>query len=300
MLDGAGFGRTASAASLKRVLRLYPGSTKATVAAATLVLVVLVALLGPSLVPQDPFDLAAISVRDAALRPGSLGSTGFVFWLGSDAQGRDVLSAIVYGLRTSLSVGVVAGVVALVFGTTVGLLAGYLGGWVEAVVMRIVDLMLGLPAIFVALTLLGVFGRGTGLVVLALVAVQWAYFARVARGAAMAERGRDYVTAAIALGLTPRQVLVAHVLPNALPPLIVLATLQVATAISAEATLSFLGIGLPITEPSLGLLIANGYQTLLTGEYWISVFPGLALVTLVFSVNLVGDRMRDLLDPRRA
>ena len=188
--------------------------------------------------------------------------------------------------------------VALVVGTALGLVAAYVGGRVDALVMRLVDLMLGLPAILVALMLLALLGQGVWKVILALVLVQWAQFARAVRAAALVERNKEYVEAAVSLGLSRPRILFGHMLPNCLPPIIVVGTLQVASAISAEATLSFLGIGLPITEPSLGLLIANGYKVLLSGQYWISVYPGLLLLVLVFSINVVGDRLREVFNPR--
>jgi peptide/nickel transport system permease protein len=224
--------------------------------------------------------------------------SGGIYWLGTDGQGRDMLSAMIYGLRTSLAVGVVSGVVALGVGTTLGLIAAYFGGRVDALIMRLVDLMLGFPTILVALMLLATIGQGVGKVMFALVLVQWALFARAVRSAALVEKGKEYVEAAACLDLSKARILFGHLLPNCLPPLIVIGTLQVANAISAEATLSFLGIGLPITEPSLGLLIANGYEVLMSGQYWISVYPGLLLVLLVFSINIVGDRLREVLNPR--
>jgi peptide/nickel transport system permease protein len=224
--------------------------------------------------------------------------SGGIYWLGTDGQGRDMLSAMIYGLRTSLAVGVVSGVVALGVGTALGLVAAYFGGRVDALIMRLVDLMLGFPTILVALMLLATIGQGVGKVMFALVLVQWALFARAVRSAALVEKGKEYVEAAACLDLSKIRILFGHLLPNCLPPLIVIGTLQVANAISAEATLSFLGIGLPITEPSLGLLIANGYEVLMSGQYWISVYPGLLLVLLVFSINIVGDRLREVLNPR--
>ncbi len=237
---------------------------------------------------------------DGKLPPMSRGIRGMLYLLGTDTQGRDMLSAMLYGLRTSLSVGVTAGVLALAVGTTLGLVAAYFGGRLDSLIMRVVDLMLGFPTILVALMILVVLGQGTWKVILALVFVQWAYFARAVRAAALVERGKDYVEAARCLGLSSPRILFRHILPNCLPPLIVIGTIQVAHAIAAEATLSFLGIGLPITQPSLGLLIANGYQVLLAGIYWMSVYPGLLLMVLVFSINIVGDRLREVLNPRLA
>jgi peptide/nickel transport system permease protein len=275
-------------------------SPKALVAGIVCILLLFIAVFGPWLAPQNPYDLAAIDFFDARLPPMSESMSGSVYVLGTDGQGRDMLSAMIYGLRTSLGVGLFAGFVALLVGTALGLTAAYFGGRADTLVMRVVDLMLGLPTILVALMLLALLGQGVWKVILALVLVQWALFARAVRAAALVERGKEYVEAAISLGLSKPRVLFGHMLPNCMPPIIVVGTLQVASAISAEATLSFLGIGLPITEPSLGLLIANGYQTLLSGQYWISVYPGLLLLLLVFSINIVGDRLREVLNPRFA
>jgi peptide/nickel transport system permease protein len=281
-----------------RLLRGILRSPKAFAATLVCLLLLATALFGPWLTPQNPYDLAVLDILDAKLPPGSESIDGMTYWLGTDGQGRDMLSAMVYGLRTSIGVGVFSGIVALVIGTMLGLTAAYYGGRIDALIMRIVDLMLGLPTILVALMLLALFGQGLWKVILALVLVQWATFARSARSAALVEKNKDYVEAAVTLGIGTPRILFGHLLPNCLPPLIVIAMLQVANAISAEATLSFLGIGLPITEPSLGLLIANGYQVLMSGEYWISVYPGLLLVLLVFSINITGDRCREILNPR--
>jgi peptide/nickel transport system permease protein len=185
-----------------------------------------------------------------------------------------------------------------VIGTTMGLLAAYVGGRIESLIMRIVDIQLSFPAILVALILLAVLGQGMAKIIIALVTVQWAYYARTVRGTALVERRKDYVVAARGLGLSHARVMFHHLLPNCLPPLIVVATVQVAHAIALEATLSFLGIGLPITEPSLGLLIARGYEFMLSGKYWISFFPGVALLVTIVSINLIGDQLRDVLNPR--
>lgn len=273
-------------------------SPKATVAGIACILLLLIAGIGPWFAPQDPYDLTQLSIMDAKLPPGSESMSGGIYWLGTDGQGRDMLSAMIYGLRTSLAVGLVSGVIALGIGTSLGLVAAYFGGRIDTLIMRLVDLMLGFPTILVALMLLALIGQGLGKVMIALVLVQWALFARAVRSAALVEKGKEYVEAAACLDLSKARILFGHLLPNCLPPLIVIATLQVANAISAEATLSFLGIGLPITEPSLGLLISNGYEVLMSGQYWISVYPGLLLVALVFSINIVGDRLREVLNPR--
>ena len=246
-----------------------------------LMLLVVVAIFAPLISPQNPYDLAQIDVLDSKLPPGSKSGTGGTFWLGTDDQGRDMLSAIFYGLRISLTVGAASTILALVIGLAAGLTAAYVGGRTEAIIMRIVDIQLSVPAILIALILIAVLGTGTGKVITALV-----------------EKRKEYIEAARCLALPPSHIVFRHLLPNCLPPMIVIATVQVAAAIALEATLSFLGLGLPITEPSLGLLIANGYQYLLSGKYWISFFPGIALVLTIVSINLVADQLRDVLNPR--
>jgi peptide/nickel transport system permease protein len=265
---------------------------------ALLTILMLAAIFAPLISPQNPYDLAQLDVMDSRLPPGSPSPTGGTFWLGTDDQGRDMLSAIFYGLRISLSVGVIATVIALAIGLAMGLIAAYFGGWIETVIMRIADIQLSFPAILIALILLAVLGQGMFKIIAALVTVQWAYYARTVRSTALVEKRKEYIEAARCLALTPLRIVFRHLLPNCLPPLIVVATVQVAAAIALEATLSFLGLGLPITEPSLGLLIANGYQYLLSGKYWISFFPGVALLLTIVSINLVADQLRDVLNPR--
>lgn len=261
-------------------------------------IIIFIALLAPLLAPQNPYDLAKLVLMDARRPPGFVGSGGFVHWLGTDAQGRDVFSAILYGLRISLKVGLMAGAIAFALGASLGALAGFVGGWVEMFIMRIIDLQLSFPAILLALVLAALLGQGEGQLIIALVSAQYAYFARTAYGAATSERSKDYVEAALSTPLSTFRVVFRHVLPNCLPPLIVVASVQVANAIALEATLSFLGLGLPVTEPSLGMLIANGFQYMLSGRYWISIYPGLALIVLIVSLNLVGDQIRDQMNPR--
>ncbi len=286
---------------LRRFCAQFAESRLALVGLAMLVAVVLVALLAPVISPQNPYDLGKLDLMDARLPPGEpAAGGGMTYLLGTDGQGRDMLSAIFYGLRVSLYVGVASGVIALTLGAVLGVLAAYVGGRFEAVLMRIVDIQLGFPAILVALILLAVLGKGVDKIIIALVAVQWAYYARTARSAALVERNKEYIEAARGLKLSPLRIVLRHLLPNALPPLIVVGTVQVAHAIALEATLSFLGLGLPTTEPSLGLLIANGYEYLLSGKYWISVYPGVALLLTILSINLVGDQLRDVLNPRLA
>ena len=264
-------------------------------------LLLLCALFAPWIAPQNPYDLTQLDVLDARLEPGANSSDGHLhYWLGTDAQGRDMWSAILYGLRTSVLVGVIATLGALTLGLLVGIVAAYFGGKTDAALMRTVDIQLSFPSILIALVLLAVLGQGVDKIVYALIAAQWAYYARTVRSIALSERRKEYIDAAVCQGVTTLRILWRHLLPNCLPPLLVVAMVQIAAAITLEATLSFLGLGLPITEPSLGLLIANGYNYLLSGKYWISVFPGLTLLLLILSINLVGDRLRDMLDPRFA
>jgi len=263
-----------------------------------LVAIVLAAIAAPIISPQNPYDLAQLDVLDSKLAPGEPSMSGKTYWLGTDDQGRDMLSAIFYGLRISLAVGLTSTVIALAIGLALGLAAAYFGGWVDALIMRIADIQLSFPAILIALVLLAVLGQGVDKIIIALVTVQWAYYARTVRSSALVERQKEYIEAARVLALSRPRIVFRHLLPNCLPPLIVVATVQVAHAILLESTLSFLGLGLPITKPSLGLLISNGFQYLLSGTYWISFYPGLALVLSILAINLVADQLRDILNPR--
>lgn len=260
--------------------------------------IVLLAVFAPLFAPQNPYDLGSLVMRDGRRPPGYVGAGGYVHLLGTDSQGRDLLSAILYGLRISLQMGLMAGAIALTIGAIVGCTAAYIGGRLESVIMRLVDLQLSFPAILLAFVIAALLGQGKTQLILALVFAQYAYFVRTAHGAASAERRKDYVEAALSIPMSGWHVVTRHILPNSMPPLIVVATVQVASAISLEATLSFLGVGLPPTEPSLGMLIANGFQYLLSGRYWISIYPGFALILLIISINLVGDQVRDQLNPR--
>ena len=287
-----------SESPVRRVAADFAESRLALVGLATLIVILIVAIGAPLVSPQNPYNLATLDIMDSKLPPGSKSLDGMTFWLGSDDQGRDMLSAIFYGLRISLGVGTLATVCALAIGLAVGLVAAWFGGWVEAVIMRLVDLQLSFPSILIALVLLAVLGQGVDKIVIALITVQWAYYARTVRGAALVERNKEYIEAATCLALSMPRILFRHLLPNVLPPLIVIATVQVAHAIALEATLSFLGLGMPITSPSLGLLIANGFTHLMSGKYWISLYPGIALLITIVSINLVGDQLRDVLNPR--
>jgi peptide/nickel transport system permease protein len=264
----------------------------------TLGAIILASILAPWITPQNPYDLAQVDILDGRLPPGSEAFSDYTMWLGSDGAGRDLYSAILFGLRISLVVGVSSALIAIAVGMSVGLLAAYVGGRVESIAMRIVDLQLSFPAALVALMLVALLGKGIDKIILALVVAQWAYYARTVRGSALVERSKEYVEAASSLGLSHARIMFRHILPNCLAPLIVVGTIQTAHAIALEATLSFLGVGLPQTEPSLGVLIANGFEYMLSGKYWISIFPGIALLITIVSINLVGDQLRDVLNPR--
>jgi peptide/nickel transport system permease protein len=261
-------------------------------------MLVVLALVAPLIAPQNPYDLSQLSIMDNKLPPWTRGFGGELYVLGTDDQGRDMLSAIIFGLRLSLFVAIVATATALLIGSSVGLIAAYAGGRLDAILMRLVDIQLSFPAILIALILAAILGKGVDKVVIALISVQWAYYARTIRGSAMIERGREYIEAARGLALPHSRIIFRHLLPNAFPPVIVVATVQVAHAIALEATLSFLGVGVPITEPSLGLLIANGYAYMLSGSYWIAFYPGIALLLVIAAINLVGDRLTEVLNPR--
>lgn len=289
-----GFGGLDSA---RRFAGEFAESRMAVAAFIVFVAILLAALLSPWIAPIDPYDISKIDILDNRLPPGSESLSGMTYWLGTDGQGRDLLSAILYGLNTSLLVAVAAGGIALIVGISAGLTAAHFGGRVDALIMRLVDLQLSFPTILVAFILLAVLGRGVDKVILALAIVQWAYYCRTVRASALVEVNKEYMEAARGLGLSTARILFRHLLPNCLPPLLVIASVQVAHSIALEATLSFLGLGVPPTEPSLGLLIANGFQYLVSGRYWITFFPGMALLLMVVSINLIGDRMRDVLNP---
>jgi peptide/nickel transport system permease protein len=283
----------------KRLWRTFSADWIALVGLAVLCSLILLAIFAPLLVPQNPYDLAQLNILDGRLPPGSRSFDEKMFYfLGTDDQGRDIYSAIIYGMRISLGVGILSTLGALIAGTTLGLSAAYMGKKIDSLIMRIVDIQLSFPAILIALILLAVFGQGMGKIIIALITVQWAYYARTVRSAALVEMGKEYIEAARSLGLGHGRIIFNHLLPNCIAPLIVVAAVQIAAAIALEATLSFLGLGLPITEPSLGLLISNGYAYLMSGKYWISFYPGLALLVMIVSINLVADRLTDTLNPR--
>ena len=278
--------------------KLFSGPS-AYVATACLLLLIVLAIFATELSPQNPYDLRQLDIMDGRQPPGSTNfDRTLTFHLCTDEQGRDILSGILYGLRVSLSVSIAATLIAMLIGVVVGIYAAWAGGRIEAILMRIVDFQLSFPSILVALMLMAAFGRGLDKIVIALIIVQWAYYARTVRGTALSETRKEYIDAARGLGLPAWRIVFGHLLPNCIPPLIVISTVQVANTIVLESSLSFLGVGVPITQPSLGLLIANGYGYMLSGQYWMSMYPGVALLAIVAAINMVGDRLRDTLNPR--
>ena len=290
------------------VLRSFARSRLVQLAVLVLALLSLAALFAPWLVQSDPFDPAKVELLDAFTRPGQQGPSGVFHALGADDQGRDLLATMLYGLRMSLLVGVAAVGLSLLIGVPLGLAAGYAGGWFDTLVMRVADVQLTFPVLLVALL---VFGIARGLlpegyrddmaiyvIIVAIALSDWVQYARTVRGAVLVEKHKDYVAAAQLIGRSSGAILWRHILPNLLAPVLVIATISFALAIVAESTLSYLGVGLPPTSPSLGTLIRIGQGFLFSGEWWILLFPGLTLLALALSVNLVGDWLRDALNPR--
>ncbi|MFN4010556.1 MAG: ABC transporter permease [Pannonibacter sp.] len=284
-------------------------SPVAVLAALVSLAIILPAIFAPLLAPYDPFNPASLNLMDGFTPPGEPNAfTGNVFLLGTDNQGRDILSAILYGARISLFVGFSAVLFGMVLGITLGLLAGWRGGWVDSLLMRIADVQMSFPSILIALLIFGV-ARGfipqdmreelaIWVLIVSIGLSEWVPFARVVRGSTMVEKNKEYVQAARVIGVHPARIVVSHILPNVLGPVLVIATIHLALAIIAEATLSFLGVGVPPTQPSLGTLIRIGQGFLFSGEWWILLFPSIALLALALSVNLLGDWLRDALNPR--
>ncbi|NBN79968.1 ABC transporter permease subunit [Microvirga tunisiensis] len=271
--------------------------------------IIIPAVLAPWIAPYDPFNPASLNLMDGFTPPGEPNAfTGNVYLLGTDNQGRDILSAILYGARISLFVGFSAVLFGMILGISLGLLAGWRGGWVDSLLMRIADVQMSFPSILIALLIFGV-ARGfipqdmredlaIWVLIVSIGLSEWVPFARVVRGSTMVEKNKEYVQAARVIGVHPTRIVVSHILPNVLGPVLVIATIHLALAIIAEATLSFLGVGVPPTQPSLGTLIRIGQGFLFSGEWWILLFPSIALLALALSVNLLGDWLRDALNPR--
>ncbi len=285
----------------------FRNSPMAIAAAVIAFICVFCAVFAGWIAPHDPYNLATLELGDARRPPAWMAEGSRKYLLGTDEQGRDIVSALMYGARVSLVVGFVSVLLSMLIGVTLGLLAGFRGGWIDSFLMRLCDVVLSFPAILVALLIAGV-GRALfpnapntvafGVLILAISLTKWVDYARTVRGSTLVERNKEYVQAARVTGVSPLRIMRKHVLPNVLGPVFVISTVQVATAIITEATLSFLGVGVPPTSPSLGTLISNGNQFLFSGEWWGIVFPGLALVLIALSVNLLGDWLRDALNPR--
>ena len=277
-------------------------------AALTAFILIFAAVFARWVAPHNPFDLATINLLDASLPPAWEEGGNPKFWLGTDDQGRDIYSAVIYGMQISLLIGIASVVLSVVMGVGLGLLSGYVGGRLDAFIMRVCDVMLSFPAILVALLIDGV-ARAVlprdshnelafGVLIIAIALSGWVQYARTVRGSTLVEKNKEYVQAARVIGVSPFKIMLKHVLPNVLGPVLVLGTVHIATAIITEATLSFLGVGVPPTTPSLGTLIRIGNEFLFSGEWWITIFPGAALILLVLSVNLLGDWLRDALNPK--
>jgi peptide/nickel transport system permease protein len=282
-------------------------SPTAIVAAVIAFVCVFAAVFAGWVAPHNPFDLTTLVLGDARLPPAWMADGSAKYLLGTDDQGRDILSALIYGARISLVVGITSVILSMVIGVSLGLLAGFRGGWTDTILMRLCDVMLSFPAILIALLIAGV-GRAMfphaqdtvafGVLIVSITLTGWVQYARTVRGSALVERNKEYVQAARVTGVSASRIMARHVLPNVMGPVLVLATIHVATAIITEATLSFLGVGVPPTSPSLGTLIRVGNDYLFSGEWWIAVFPGIMLVLIALSVNLLGDWLRDALNPR--
>ncbi len=283
-------------------------SPVAITAAVIAFVLVFAAIFARWVAPYNPFDLATISLMDASLPPAWEAGGTPKFWLGTDDQGRDIFSAIIYGMQISLLIGLASVLLSVVMGVGLGLLSGYVGGRLDAFIMRVCDVMLSFPAILVALLIDGVARAilprdshnemAFGVLILAIALSGWVQYARTVRGSTMVEKNKEYIQAARVIGVSPFMIMLKHVLPNVLGPVLVLATVHIALAVITEATLSFLGVGVPPTTPSLGTLIRIGQEFLFSGEWWITIFPGMALILLVLSVNLLGDWLRDALNPK--
>jgi peptide/nickel transport system permease protein len=306
--SGAGWARRFAAIRDSDVIYSFVHSKVTILAAAVTLIIVFGAVFAPWIAPHDPFDLRSLNLLDSNLPPAWAADGDRRFLLGTDDQGRDILSTILYGSRSSLAVGAISVVFAAALGIVLGLVAGYTGGTVDAVIMRVADIQLTFPAILIALLIDGTARALAGehsheetafwVLVLSIGLSFWVQYARTVRGSTLVERSKDYVLAARLIGIRPIAILFRHVLPNVMGPVLVIATINLALAIITEATLSFLGVGLPPTQPSLGTLIRIGNNFLFSGEWWIAIFPGIVLAALVLAVNLLGDWLRDALNPR--
>jgi len=289
--------RNISKSLLYKIIPIFSGHYIAIAGLIGFLFFVLIAFLAPWIAPQNPYDLMVLDIMDGLLPPLSKLSNGTTAWLGTDALGRDILSAVMYGLRLSLFVAFVSVTIGTSIGVLLGLLAAIKGGWVETIIMRAVDLKVSFPGILLALMMLAIFGTGVDKIIYALIIGVWASKARLTRSSALSEMQKEYIDAARISGIPNWRIMLRFLLPNSIAPVLVVTPMALSGAIGAEATLSFLGVGVPITEPSLGLLIANGNDYILSGKWWISIIPGLVLVSLVLCINVVADRIREYNNP---
>ena len=287
----------------------FSNTPVAVVSFVVFMVIILAAVFANFIAPNNPFDPASLNLMNGFTPPMQANEfTGEVFLMGTDDQGRDLFSTILYGLRISLFVGIMAVMLAMMMGVTLGLIAGYLGGWLDTLIMRFADIQMTFPSILVAMLIYGVakgvlppdlrYEMSIAVLIVSIGLSEWVPFARTVRGSTLVEREKEYITAAKMIGLSNRQIMLLHVLPNVLSPVLVIATITFALAIIAEATLSFLGVGVPTTKPSLGTLIRIGQDFLFSGEWWILLFPALTLLALALSINLFGDWLRDTLNPK--
>lgn len=287
--------------NIKTIIELYhkifDGHIYAKLSIFGLIFFILIALFAPWIAPQNPYDLNSLDVLDGLLEPGTQLMSGATAWLGTDSVGRDILSSVMFGLRISLFVALLVVIFGSIIGVILGLCAAFYGGWVETAVMRAVDLKISFPGVLLALMILSIFGTGVDKVIIALIIGAWAPKARLVRSVALSEIKKEYMHAAKLSGVPRFHIMTRFLMSNSISPVLVLIPMSISGAISSEATLSFLGVGVPITEPSLGLLIANGNDYIISGKWWISIFPGLVLVSLVLCINVISDRIRDWANP---
>lgn len=292
----------------RSLLRKFLGDPVALVSGIVLLALVLMAVLAPVLAPQNPYDLMQLDIMDSEMPPVWRDGGDPRFLLGTDEQGRGILSTIMYGTGISLIIGIGAVVVQAILGITLGLIAGYKGGWIDAFLMRLADIQMSLSTLMIAIIVLAIFSAAFDantyadyaifMLILIIGIAEWPKFARTVRSSVLGEKKKEYVDAARVIGLPARKVMWGHILPNTLTPVLVISTIQVAEAIMTEAALSFLGLGMPVNKPSLGSLIRSGYELIFSGSWWITLYPALVLIALILALNLLGDWMRDVLNPK--
>ncbi len=276
----------------------YKTSKTAIISSIMILAVILIAIFGPYFTVQNPYNLSSLDLSDSYKPPAWVDGGDTKFFLGTDENGRDILSAIIYGSRISLYIGIVGVILSSFIGIVVGLIAGYFGGRFDSIIMRIADIQLSFPSMLIALFLMGIYGPSVRNILIALTLIGWVSYTRIVRGEVLSVRKKEYVEAAKVVGFSNASIILKQILPNVLTSVIVISTMRIGSFIMIEATLSFLGMGVPISEPSLGMLCSDGFKVLYSGLWWVSIFPGLYIVIIVFSVNLLGDFLRDELNPK--